>query len=69
MGLPENNESDIEISVNSFQELLCSFGSLNWSKNAIEMLQLSHIRCDRGNVITFLVIRVFLMCCLLMCSL
>ena len=33
MGLPENNESDIEISVNSFQELLCSFGSLNWSKN------------------------------------
>ena len=32
VGLPENNESDIEISVNSFQELLCSFGSLNWSK-------------------------------------
>ena len=32
MGLPENNESDIEVSVNSFQELLCSFGSLNWSK-------------------------------------
>ena len=32
MGLPENNESDIEISVNSFQELPCSFGRLNCSK-------------------------------------
>ena len=29
------------------------------------MLQLSHIRCDRANVITFLFIRVFLMCSLL----